>query len=481
MGHVQAAIIIIWPFTLTFGCTAIVMFVLACVVAGKPAVARCLEGVKAAGATEQSPLVKGEGAAAAGAATAAGDGFGWLRVLLIAGGSLGLMLCLFLVLVYAAPVPFFEPVMPQALESVGFQWRPPASTMHNVPPCSVDDIASGRDCRNGELPADEPMGSQCRWRPVLAPNADSATGECACNRTRGAELNLADVAQSCALGDIAVQEGVNTSNVPVAAPRVTFVTSYVSIGRANNADNADDCKYLRRFAHWAQAEMNLVIFAAPATLRLMTGVRRKWGLANRTVGRPLTGSYDSLPFGQLLPRMYENVLRTCWKFAFTGFATGVVEHLSPEYGMLNHAKAGMLQQAITQNDFGSDFFFWVDAGAGKESVPFFSPWCPCSATGVLPAVTVAAEDWELLATYTEAYYFDGGAYKTHYEAPVGGMWGGAASALLKYYDVYSELVGKVTDYGITDDDQPINSMAYNRHLGYVRVLGAGFFPYDRFC
>ena len=83
------------------------------------------------------------------------------------------------------------------------------------------------------------------------------------------------------------------------------------------------------------------------------------------------------------------------------------EHLSPEYGLINHAKVGFLLQAVKANPFGSDFFFWVDVGAGHGVRSFRSPWCPCSAMGTREAITLAAPDAERVAQQTEARYFSG--------------------------------------------------------------------------
>lgn len=380
-----------------------------------------------------------------------------------------------------------EPHMTTTLAAAGWTWHPTPETLHAVPQCSADDVIS-QPCD----PAD-PSASGCLHMPTPAPHFNPHTRQCDCSTFFGNMTHsstgvpwgtpsqpMEDTYNRCHSNVPSIEESVIfTSPTPAAAPRVTFVTAYVSVGRQDE----DQCKYLRRFAQWAQVEMNLVIFATPEVLQVMEGVRERFGLQNRTVAHAIL-DYPSLPFGELLPRMYENVLKMAWLNAINGFATGTPEHLSPEYGLINHAKVGYLRKAILDNTFGSDFFFWVDAGAGHEDISFRSPWCPCTAATIQDSILMAVPQEErlTLATHTEERYFSGeGAFHEHWEAPVGGMWGGSAGAILSYYELYHAILNRLTDRGYVDDDQVLNAMAYNSHPGYIRVIEDGFYPYNDFC
>ena len=61
-------------------------------------------------------------------------------------------------------------------------------------------------------------------------------------------------------------------------------------------------------------------------------------------------------------------------------------------------------QAIQKNTFGSDYFFWVDFGAGHGELNFRSPWCPCTAT--IPGTVTLAGDQNTTRGNTEDKYFD---------------------------------------------------------------------------
>lgn len=306
-------------------------------------------------------------------------------------------------------------------------------------------------------------------------------------------------AASCHDNDPPIEEGAATSPSPVIHPRVTFVTSYIEIGKAGQASS--DCYYLRPYAQWAQLSLNLTIFAAPEALPPLLAIRAHYGHASRTKGSPLH-AWEEVPFGSMLPRMRANVLRTIWRSAATAFARGR-DMVIPEYGLINHAKLGLLRRAIANNTFGSDFFFWIDLGAGYDEIAFRGPeWCPCTAT-VNGSVTFAAVDRAKVHEFTEARYWgnpDGSGleckptcgYWTLYgympSAPVGGMWGGSDSALLELHDLYAELLNKMTyDLGLVDVDQPLYALAYNRFPGYLRLMSlpgigsSAFYPYRGFC
>jgi len=279
-------------------------------------------------------------------------------------------------------------------------------------------------------------------------------------------------------------EGARTSYAPAPLPRVTFVTAYFDLGR-RTADGPGlprgTCTYLRYFAQWAQLEMNLAIFASAHTLDVMGEMRAGFGHRNRTQLVQIN-AWDELPFADLLPSFYDAAKASVWRHAASHFATGSVEHLVPEYDLVNHAKVGFLKRAIVDNAFESEFFFWVDTGAGHGQIWFRGPWCPCN--WAVPHSITLVGDPKKIAENTEEKYFNDfgrGSFEYHYEDPIGSMWGGSSDKLLAFHDVYERILRHMTRHELMDDDQPVLAMAYHEASDYVRLLMPGGWPYVMAC
>lgn len=446
------------------------------------------------------------------------------RLPLIFCATFGWALLLAFVISWVDTATFFEPIMPHVASAQGYLWRPTLEeSLRKEVTCDGDGLFPARDCLHGEVAKTRDSTEDvCRRVPTPSPhmnpasdiNPDALNLRCSCNtffgngthasngEPWGDEEDVAGFVTTDSCRDhrlVPPEEGVHTSDTPVNHPRVTFVTSFVGVGKAGESN--DDCYYLKPYVQWAQLSINLAIFASPEALRPLQRVREHYGQGSRTVGYALH-DWSDVPFGEKLPQIRENVLRNLWKSAMTGFYRGR-DMLIPEYTLINHAKVGFLRRAVLNNTFGSDFFFWVDSGAGYDEVAFRGPvWCPCSAT-VRDAVTFASNDFVAVHDFNEQSYWgnsDGSegldcspscGYWSHgyYKAsPVGGMWGGASAKLLDFHELYKELFDTMTDrLRLVDVDQPLFALAYNRQPGYLRLIHnpgvgrAAFYPYRGFC
>jgi len=377
--------------------------------------------------------------------------------------------------------------------SSGWKWRPGDALLRAAPQCVVSDIIPTRRCPAG----DGHINKTCLQVTSPAPHWDAAAGRCDCSHFNGnvsasssgipwydpkREPNETYV--RCGLNEWPkLVAGENATSPPPAYPRVTFVTGFFDLGRLTKDTELGGlrgtCAYLGYFAQWAQVEMNLAIFASTKTLELMGGIRDRFGLANRTQLHPID-SWADMPFGSLLPDIYVAGKASIYKHASSGFKTGSGEHIVPEYGLANHAKAGFLKLSIAANIFNSDYFFWVDAGAGHGSTLFRSPWCPCTWT-VPHAITLVGDPAKVAENTEDRYFKDDGSFKYHYEDPVGAMWGGSTDAVLAFHDIYEELLRKMTSARLMDDDQPVLAMAYHRAASWIRLVAPGGWAYWFAC
>lgn len=443
--------------------------------------------------------------------------------------ALGLSLTLSYTLAFIGPVDYFEPVMVYVAKAHGFTWRPLAEETLRLPlKCNVSSLLPVADCEPGQsAPMRNSVEGYCRRAPTPSPHFNPATRQCECDgffgndtaaqpsgATWGDAHNFFDTAAVCRDNEPPVVEGDNTTRAGGAAPtpeprpRVTFVTSFINIGRRDEHDVVEQssCYYVRPFIQWAQLEINLEIFASPEVMPTLLRVRSDYGQRERTNAR-LLRTWEDVPFGQYRLQMYRNVLKSVWRSATGWFQRGR-DGLIPEYGLVQHAKIGFLRHVILNNTFGSDFFFWVDFGAGYDEVQFRGPaWCPCTAA-VRGAVTFASRNASLVRRFDEAAYWgnpDGSGVECkptcgywtdklwtsrldEAAAPVGGMWGGDKEALLEFHALYSSLLEQMTfELGFVDTDQPLYALAYNRDPGYLRLLhipgdgGHTFYPYRGFC
>eukprot|EP00747_Dinoflagellata_sp_TGD_P019497 gnl/TRDRNA2_/TRDRNA2_127211_c0_seq2.p1 gnl/TRDRNA2_/TRDRNA2_127211_c0~~gnl/TRDRNA2_/TRDRNA2_127211_c0_seq2.p1 ORF type:complete len:405 (-),score=36.68 gnl/TRDRNA2_/TRDRNA2_127211_c0_seq2:51-1265(-) len=317
------------------------------------------------------------------------------------------------------------------------------------------------------------------WR-IGSPHFDDATGHCDCHGHCGPELCPASAPDEQEWGSSYCTLG---TACPDRSPRVTFVTSLVDVGR----EHRSYCSYLWEMSALLSSNINLVIFAERSGYAWIMRARRELGFASRTHIYLIDGLED-VPFYELLPRMQRAIMSSWHLHSAHGFRAGKPEHKIPEYGWINHAKSGFMLRAIEANPFGSDYFFWIDAGAGhgRSNQRFFwKNWCPC--TACLPhKVTLFSESLNhsvrmTAEEYWNVYVMQGGWYKEHFYFVAGAFWGGGAKAVREFARLYRELIDEMLDLGIMDDDMPWMNILATRRPDLVRVLPGDNHNFHRAC
>ena len=165
-------------------------------------------------------------------------------------------------------------------------------------------------------------------------------------------------------------------------------------------------------------------------------VRDRFGLLDRTELRTISRLED-LPYAHLLPQMYDSVLSIGWKYQKNPV------HNLPEYGLVNHAKIGLVKKAIERNTFGSDFFVWIDASGGHGDRAYWADWCPCVVAvksgrptffGIGIDVAKAARGGEAVSMAT----FAEDIRTVTLPSVVGTFWGGSPAGLLAFHEEYTK-------------------------------------------
>lgn len=232
-------------------------------------------------------------------------------------------------------------------------------------------------------------------------------------------------------------------------------------------------------------DCNLIFFASPETLNLVRDVRKRFGFENQTDLRPIE-DWASMPFSKLMPQMYSAVINSFPRHFSELFTAGLPEHLIPEYDLINVAKVKFLRYAIEQNPFESDFFFWMDSGAGHGETAFFDQWCPCTAA-IRQKVTLLSGPPEpeqplgvSAKTMTWEKYFSK-HFTEHMYSPVGSAWGGDKSTILQFEKEFSGVLDKILNHDLIDDDQPMLALSYMRKPELFRLMPGNSHSFVKMC
>ncbi|KAL1522989.1 hypothetical protein AB1Y20_017952 [Prymnesium parvum] len=331
----------------------------------------------------------------------------------------------------------------------GWTWHPAFSRRSVEASCSVDEVigAAGRTAGT-------------------APHYDVRAGR------RDCQLPYNETRHACRTHDGAT---------PERHPNVTVVTALFDIGRTNRPL----CHYLRYMVNLLRMDVNLVVYASPETLIVVERVRAHYGFTNKTDLQAVI-SWASIPFGPLLPKMYSAVVNSFAGHFSHLFVAGLPEHIIPEYDLINAAKVGFLRGAIERNTFDSQFFFWMDAGAGHGKAKFYDQWCPCTAA-IRDKVTLLAGPPEAdqppgvtAEKMTWNVYFSQ-HFTEHMYCPVGAAWGGDGAAILQFEAVFSKVLHNVLQHNLIDDDQPLLALAYYENSSLFRLMPGHSHSFVNMC
>lgn len=139
---------------------------------------------------------------------------------------------------------------------------------------------------------------------------------------------------------------------------VTIVTAFFDIGRETNGDGRKLADYLEWIKKTLQLNCNLFIVTEKKFVDFMKDNRPSE--YNMYIKEDIL---ENASYYKYLPQMKEILNSEYYKSRIA--YPNRVECTLPEYNVIQYSKFGWLENAIKENPFDSDYFFWMDAGISR--------------------------------------------------------------------------------------------------------------------
>ena len=139
---------------------------------------------------------------------------------------------------------------------------------------------------------------------------------------------------------------------------VTIVTAFFDIGREHNGDGRKLTDYLDWIKKTLQLNCNLFIVTEKKFVDFMKDNR-----PSKYKTYIKEDILENASYYKYLPRMKEILNSEDYKTRIA--YPNRVECTLPEYNVIQYSKFGWLADAIKENPFDSDYFFWADAGISR--------------------------------------------------------------------------------------------------------------------
>ena len=146
--------------------------------------------------------------------------------------------------------------------------------------------------------------------------------------------------------------------------QITIVTALLHIGR-EGADGRTMEQYVQWFAETLKIPAPMVVYVEPGLVEIVKQVRGE--LPTKIVPQSLGTS----PFGWSYPKVHEILESQEWKQKMKN--PGDLTNKLPGYSIVTNNKFAWLWNAIDENPFQTELFFWIDGGLSR----FFrglQPW-----------------------------------------------------------------------------------------------------------
>lgn len=138
----------------------------------------------------------------------------------------------------------------------------------------------------------------------------------------------------------------------------TIVTAFFDIGRETNGDGRKLSDYLEWIKKTLQLNCNLYIVTEKKFVQFIEDNRPKE--YKTYIKKDLL---ENASYYKYLPRIKEILESEEYKKKIA--YPNRVECVLPEYNIIQYSKFGWLEQAIKENPFNSEYFFWIDAGISR--------------------------------------------------------------------------------------------------------------------
>jgi hypothetical protein len=242
-------------------------------------------------------------------------------------------------------------------------------------------------------------------------------------------------------------------------PTSTIVTAFFDIGREQRGDG----RKLNEYLDWIQKTLKLNCYLYIVTeekFRTFFEENRPSEYKDKTFIKII--QFSDSHYYRYIDQMRAIVGTPEYKARIA--YPNRVECVLPEYNVIQYSKMDYLRMAIEENPFGSEYFFWLDAGASRffNQIDVSRPFP--SSTGV--KIIQGSGD-----RFIAQGRYDLGTYPiderqfiwTADNLMFGGMFGGKASVVLEMGRLLDEtFVKKMLDQGCVNNEQLVLALIWNK-------------------
>ena len=242
-------------------------------------------------------------------------------------------------------------------------------------------------------------------------------------------------------------------------PTATMVTAFFDIGREQRGDGRKIADYLDWIRQTLQLNCYLYI-VTEEKFRAFFEENRPAKYKDKTFIKVI--QFSDSHYYQYLDRMHAIVGTPEYKARVAH--PGRVECVLPEYNVIQYSKFDYLRMAIEENPFGSEYFFWLDAGASRffQQIDVLHPFP--SPTG-MKVIQGSGDRFIAQARYDLAEYpIDETRFIwTADNLMFGGMFGGKAALVLEMGKLLDKtFVEKMLDQGCVNNEQLALALIWNK-------------------
>ncbi len=243
-------------------------------------------------------------------------------------------------------------------------------------------------------------------------------------------------------------------------PTATMVTAFFDIGREQRGDGRKIADYL----DWMRKTLRLncrLYIVTEEKFRTFFEENRPVEYKDKTFIKVI--QFSDSHYYRYIDQMRAIVGTPEYKARIAH--PGRVECVLPEYNVIQYSKFDYLRMAIEENRFGSEYFFWLDAGASRffqqidASQPFPSP-------AGMKVIQGSGDRFIAQARYDLAEYpMDETRFIwTADNLMFGGMFGGKAALVLEMGKLLDKtFVEKMLDQGCVNNEQLALALIWNTH------------------
>jgi hypothetical protein len=252
-------------------------------------------------------------------------------------------------------------------------------------------------------------------------------------------------------------------------PSATIITAFFDIQRETLGDGRRLDEYMEWIKRTLQLNCNLYIITETRFIDFMKTTRPP-EYHHKTVFKADT--LENSMYYKYLPRMREIINMPEYKSRV--MHPGRIECKLPEYNVIQYSKFGWLLDAIRENPFQSDIFFWMDIGISRffETMNLSLEYPnPISLERLLsrnanPDGFIIQQRWDL-----ETFPIDNNFIWRSDNLLKGGMFGGTAECIKKMSDSLETVFqNDMLDKGCVNNEQIALSLIYKLHRDWFNLI-----------